>query len=269
MVMSNGRPMLRVAALGDVHCSSEASGSLQPVLEQMARSADVLAICGDLTNHGLPDEAHALARELTAVVKLPILAVLGNHDYESNKVDEVRQILHGEAGIHFLDGDCHEIQGVGFAGCKGFGGGFGRGTLSAFGEPGIKRFVQEAIEEAMKLESALIRVQDSHHRIAILHYSPIRATVEGEPPEIFPYLGSSRLEEPINRHAVTAAVHGHAHRGAPEGATATGVPVYNVSLPVMKNAYPDRPPFRVLSIPLPQAQVAADEAHAPTASELR
>ena len=143
-----------------------------------------------------------------------MLAVLGNHDYESNKVDEVRQILHGEAGVHFLDGDCHEIQGVGFAGCKGFGGGFGRGTLSAFGEPGIKRFVQEAIDEAMKLESALIRVQDSHHRIAILHYSPIRATLEGEPLEIFPYLGSSRLEEPINRHAVTAAVHGHAHRGA-------------------------------------------------------
>src|SRR4051794_25807588 len=173
MVMSNGRPMLRVAAVGAVHCSAGASGALQPTLEQMARSADVLTLCGDLTNHGLPEEAHALARELTAVVKLPVLAVLGNHDFESNKVDEVRQILHGEAGVVFLDGDCHEIQGVGFAGCKGFGGGFGRGTLSAFGEPGIKRFVQEAIEEAMKLESALIRVQDSHHRIAILHYSPI------------------------------------------------------------------------------------------------
>jgi Icc-related predicted phosphoesterase len=235
----------------------------------MAKSADVLALCGDLTDHGLPEEAHALAREIAASVKLPVLAVLGNHDFESNHVDEVRHILTGEAGVHFLDGDCFELKGVGFAGCKGFGGGFGRGTLSGFGEPAIKRFVQEAIDESLKLESALVRVQDAHHRIAILHYSPIRATVEGEPPEIFPYLGSSRLEEPINRYGVTAAVHGHAHRGAPEGATATGVPVYNVSLAVMKHAYPDRPPFRVLSIPLPEEQTPTDEKHAPTASELR
>src|SRR3954465_3266007 len=242
--------MLRVAAVGDIHCSAGASGALQPILEQMARSADVLTLCGDLTNHGLPEEAHAFARELTAAVKLPVLAVLGNHDFESNKVDEVRQILHGEAGVIFLDGDCHEIQGVGFAGCKGFGGGCGRGTLSAFGEPGIKRFVQEAIDEAMKLESALIRVQDSHHRIAILHYSPIRATVEGEPPEIFPYLGSSRLEEPINRYRVSAVFPGHAHRGAPEGRTATGVPVFNVAMPLLARLNPTRSPYVIWELPI-------------------
>jgi Icc-related predicted phosphoesterase len=269
MVMQNNRPMLRVAAVGDLHCTAGASGSLQPVLEQMAKSADVLALCGDLTDHGLPEEAHALAREIASTVKLPVLAVMGNHDFESGKVDEVRQILTGEAGVHFLDGECHVIRGLGFAGCKGFGGGFGRGTLSGFGEPAIKRFVQEAIDESLKLETALIRVQEAHHRIVLTHYSPIRATVEGEPPEIFPYLGSSRLEDPINRYAVTAVVHGHAHRGAPEGATSTGVPVYNVSLAVMKHAYPDRPPFRVLSVPLPEDKTVPDEAHAPTASELR
>jgi Icc-related predicted phosphoesterase len=269
MVMQNSRRVLRVAAVGDVHCPAGSSGILQPLLEQMAASADVLALCGDLTDHGLPDEARALARELTAAVKLPVLAVLGNHDYESNHVDEVRNILCHEAGVHFLDGESHVLHGVGFAGCKGFGGGFGRGTLSGFGEPAIKRFVQEAIDEALKLEAALVRLEEAHHRIAILHYSPIRATVEGEPPEIFPYLGSSRLEEPINRYGVNAVVHGHAHRGAPEGQTSTGVPVYNVSVPVMKHSFPDRPPFRVLSVPLPDAPPARDEAHAPTASELR
>jgi len=238
--------VVRVAAMGDVHCSHACPGALQPVFGQIAKSAEVLALCGDLTNHGLPEEAEALVRELSAVGHLPVVAVLGNHDYDAGRVDEVRKILVA-AGIHLLDGDSIEIKGVAFAGVKGFGGGFERGTLSAFGEPAIKRFVQEAVDEATKLEAALARTKAAK-RIVVLHYAPIRATVEGEACEIFPFLGSGRLEEPIDRYQVTAAVHGHAHRGAPEGRTRAGVPVYNVAVPVMQAAYPNRPPFRVLDV---------------------
>ena len=134
------------------------------------------------------------------------------------------------AGVTMLDGESCEIKGVGFAGAKGFGGGFGRGTLGAWGEPAVKLFVQEAIDEAMKLESALARLR-TEHKIVVLHYAPIRATVENEPPEIFPYLGCSRLEEPLLRYPATAVVHGHAHNGTFERKTQTGVPVYNVSAP--------------------------------------
>jgi Icc-related predicted phosphoesterase len=177
---------------------------------------------------------------------MPVVAVLGNHDHEAGQVDEMRRIL-ADAGVTLLDGDPVEIKGVGLVGVKGFGGGFDRHTLSAFGEAGIKRFVQEAIDEVHKLEAALARTK-AEKKIAVMHYSPIRATVEGEPPEIFPFLGCGRFEEPLNRYQVTACVHGHAHRGAAEGRTKTGVPVYNVAIPVMRTAYPNRPPFRVLDV---------------------
>ena len=162
-------------------------------------------------------------------MKIPILAVLGNHDYESGNAEEVKKIL-TEARVRVLDGDAVEIHGVGFAGVKGFGGGFGRRTLEPWGEDATKAFVQEAVSEALKLESALARLR-TPQRVAVLHYAPIEATVEGEPREIFPFLGSSRLEEPLNRYGVTVAFHGHAHRGAPEGRTSAGIPVYNVAMP--------------------------------------
>jgi Icc-related predicted phosphoesterase len=238
---------IRIAAFADLHFRINSQGTLLPLLTQVAHSADVLVLCGDLTDHGHPEEARALAKELSGALAVPILAVLGNHDYESGHNDEVAAILAG-AGVTMLDGDAAEIHGVGFAGVKGFPGGFGRGTLSSFGEPAVKRFVQEALDEAMKLERALLRLR-TPHRIAVLHYSPIRATVEGEPLEIFPYLGCSRLEEPLNRYQVTACVHGHAHNGAPEGRTTTGVPVYNVALPLMRKHFSDRPPFRLLDLP--------------------
>ena len=263
----DAKDVVRVAAVGDVHCNTGCRGSLQPLFARIAESADVLALCGDLTDHGLPEEARVLAQELAASAKLPTLAVLGNHDYESGQVDELRRIV-TDAGVILLDGDAREIHGVGFAGVKGFGGGFGRGMLSGFGEPAIKHYVQEALDEAMKLEGALSRVS-SRHRIAVMHYSPIRDTVVGEPLEIFPYLGTSRLEEPLNRYQVTAAVHGHAHKGAPEGHTGGGVPVYNVSVPVMRANYPDRPPFRLLNVhvgtPAPAAAPATEE---PVATEV-
>ena len=140
--------------------------------------------------------------------------MLGNHDYESGKHEVVTAIFR-EAGVRVLDGDSVEIGGVGFAGVKGFAGGFGRGTLSSFGEEAMKLFVKEAIDEAMKLEAALLRLR-TPHKIAVLHYAPVRGTVEGEPIEIFPWLGCSRLEEPLNRYQVNAVVHGHAHKGAPD-----------------------------------------------------
>jgi Icc-related predicted phosphoesterase len=151
-----------------------------------------------------------------------------------------------------LDGDAVEVRGIGFAGAKGFAGGFGRGTLGAWGERAVKSFVQEAVDEAMKLEAALARLRTAR-RIAVLHYAPIRATVENEPVEIFAFLGCSRLEDPLNRYPVTAVVHGHAHHGAPEGRTSGGTPVYNVSLPLLRMLAPDRPHFRIIAVPLGSA----------------
>ena len=241
--MATTREHVRVAAVSDLHCTKTSHGVFQPLFAQASDQADVLLLCGDLTDHGLPEEAQVLAKEL-ASLRIPALAVLGNHDYHNNQQAEVEHILEA-AGLRVLDGDDCEVYGLGFAGVKGFGGGFGRHTLEGWGEPIIKAFVNEAVAEALKLERALARLQ-TPQRIAVLHYAPIQATVEGEPPPIFPFLGSSRLEEPLNRYAVTAAVHGHAHHGSPEGKTTAGVPVYNVALTLLRQGAPERPPFRVL-----------------------
>lgn len=234
--------------MGDIHVSKTSQGTFHALFAQISHTADVLLICGDFTDYGLPEEARILAREVTTSINIPVIAVLGNHDYEAGKQVEISQIL-TDAGVKVLDGEATEIQGVGFAGVKGFGGGFGRGALGPWGEQMIKRFVQEAIDEALKLEAALARLRTTR-RVALMHYSPVRATVEGEPAEIFPYLGSSRLEEPINRYRVSAVFHGHAHRGTAEGRTSTGVPVYNVAMPLMARLNPERPPYLVLELPL-------------------
>jgi Icc-related predicted phosphoesterase len=249
---------VRVAAVGDVHCGKGSQGQFQPLFARVAESADVLVLCGDLTDYGLPDEARVLVRELSAV-KVPTVAVFGNHDLESGHAAEITTIL-TEAGVRLLDGDGVEIQGVGFAGVKGFAGGFGARALQSWGEDVMKQFVREAVEEALKLESALSRLT-TEQRVAVLHYAPIRATVATEPAEIIPFLGSSRLEEPLNRYHVAAAFHGHSHGGAPEGQTTTGIPVYNVALPVLKREFPDTPGFRLLEIPVTtDAPVTAEAA---------
>jgi Icc-related predicted phosphoesterase len=237
---------VRLAAVGDLHVKKTSQGAIAPLLAPVNDQADVLLLCGDLTDYGLPEEAHILAKELS-VVHIPIVAVLGNHDFESGQHAEVCRIL-TESGVKLLDGEALEIEGIGFAGAKGFPGGFGRGTLGAWGEVGVKRFVQEAIDEALKLEAALARLR-TQQRVAVLHYAPIQATVEGEPLEIFPFLGTSRLEEPLNRHPVNLVVHGHAHHGALEGRTSAGIPVYNVALPLLLRMSPGQPGFRVLELP--------------------
>lgn len=256
--MARKSEVVRLAAVADIHYSRTSQGTLQPLFAQIAGNADVLAICGDLTDYGLVEEARGLVKELAATVKIPTLAVLGNHDYESGQADDLKEIF-TDAGLMVLDGDSREVLGVGFAGIKGFAGGFGRGALGPWGEPAIKAFVHEAIDEALKLETALARLR-TPQRIALLHYAPVRETVEGEPLEIYPYLGSSRLAEPLARYSVSAVFHGHAHKGCATGKTETGIPVYNVSMPMLRNTFPDRPPFRLLELPV---DVTDDEETAP------
>jgi Icc-related predicted phosphoesterase len=246
------RDVIRVGAVADLHYTKTSQGVLQSLFEHANNAVDLLLLGGDLTDFGLPEEAQVLARDLKATVKTPIIAVLGNHDYEAGKQKEVGDIL-CEAGVKVLEGDAVEVRGVGIGGAKGFLGGFGRGTLEAWGEDAVKKFVQAAVEEALLLERALARLR-TPHRLALLHYAPIRATVEGEPPEIHAFLGCGRLEEPLNRFGIHAVFHGHAHRGTFTGKTTTGIPVYNVALPLLRRARPDAPPLHVHELAVPPAE---------------
>lgn len=234
---------LRIAATADLHYGKHSRGMMNDAFAEISRDADILLLCGDLTDYGLPEEAEELTADIRATVRIPMLAVLGNHDFESGQSELVCKVL-DEAGINVLNGEAIEIAGVGFAGIAGFGGGFGRRMLNAWGEPLIKEFVQESISHAVRLEQALAKLQ-TEQRIAVLHYSPIRATLEGEDPEIFAFLGSSRLEEPINRFRVSAVFHGHAHNGIADGKTSTGVPVYNVSAPALRKT---GKPYRIVEL---------------------
>lgn len=245
---------VRIAAIGDLHYGrTTPPGSLHALFTQISESADILALCGDLTDYGLVEEARAFVKELVPAVKIPIVAVLGNHDVESNQQDEIVKILN-DAGVTTLNGETTEIEGIGFAGIKGFAGGFGRRALGPWGEDIIKKFVHEAVDEALKLESALARLRNPQ-LVALLHYAPIQGTVEGEPLEIYPFLGCSRLEDPITRFPVSAVFHGHAHHGAPEGRTRTNVPVYNVSASLMREVFPERP-FRLIELGPTEAAVS-------------
>ena len=218
---------MRVAAIGDLHVQENDEAPYRELFSEISSHADVLLLCGDLTNFGRTREAEILAEDIKSCT-IPVLGVLGNHDYECGQPEVVCEILHG-AGMVVLDEQAHEIDGVGFAGVKGFLGGFGRGELAPFGEPIVKAFVDEAMKEARKLENAL-RTLRTERSVAVLHYSPVTDTLQGEPEEIFQYLGAQRLAEPIDRFEhVKAVVHGHAHHGTYEGRTPLGKPVYNVA----------------------------------------
>ena len=222
------KDVIRIAAVGDMHVPRGGHAGLQPAFNAAAENADVLVLAGDITDYGLADEAKIVAGAL-ASVRIPVIAVLGNHDFESGHQAEVTKIL--------VD-----------AGVKGFGGGFGPRALAPWGEDSIKSFVHEAVNEALKLESALARLR-TPHRIAVMHYAPILGTVSGEPPEIYPFLGSSRLEDPLNRYPVSAVFHGHAHRGSLEGRTREGSPVYNVAMPLLVQSFPGQAPIRIIELP--------------------
>lgn len=235
---NNAGASITLAAIGDLHVTETCEHRYRALFEEISEKADVLALCGDLTNFGKTREAEILAEDLRGCT-IPVVAVLGNHDYECGQADEVVKILQG-VGVTVLDEQAVEIQGVGFAGVKGFVGGFGRGELGAFGETAIKSFVDESAKEARKLENAL-RSLRTDRCVAVLHYAPIADTVVGEPPEIFPFLGSSRLADAIDRFDnVRFGVHGHAHRGTFEGKTPRGIPIYNCAQFVVAEKF-DRP----------------------------
>ena len=253
---------LRVAAVGDLHCSRTSQGAFHSMFARISEEADLLLLAGDLTDYGRVEEAKILAHELLSL-RVPAAAVLGNHDFESGTQDDVRKIMQ-DAGVSVLDGDACEIQGIGIAGVKGFAGGFGPRALGPWGEETIKQFAREAVNEALKLEAALARLR-TPQLVVLLHYTPIVQTAEGEPLEIYPFIGSSRLEEPIDRYPVSMVFHGHAHRGQPSGATKNNVPVYNVSMPLLTRMFPDRPPFRVVTIPVERKSESSNPAKAGSA----
>lgn len=233
--MAENGKITRIAAVGDIHVKESDKGKWQDYFKEVSRQADVLLICGDLTDTGDESEAQVLSEELRACT-IPVVSVLGNHDFEKGRHKLIRQIVQKE-NIHVLDGEAVVIADIGFAGVKGFGGGFDNHMLSMFGEGAMKAFVQEAVDEALRLDRALARLDADHEhvtkKVAIMHYSPISETVMGEPEAIFPFLGCSRLSEPLNRRQVIAAFHGHAHIGTFEGKTSSGVRVFNVSKPIL------------------------------------
>lgn len=256
--------VLRVAAVGDFHCGVNDVGLFRDTFAEANVRADVLVLTGDMTRRGELAEYKVVAGEL-ADVKIPIVGVLGNHDYEANQVAEGVAEL-ASHGIHILDGDGFQLlDQVGFAGVKGFMGGFGRGTLTAFGEPETKAFVGATLAQVQGLELALRRLA-TPVRIVVLHYAPIAATVVGEPEMIHPYLGTDRLADPLDRYGCTVAFHGHAHSGTFSGHTTGGVPVFNVSLPLLRREDPSRP-FFVYEIPLPPAAAPTTSGGAQRASD--
>ena len=247
-MISDAKP-LRIAAAADLHYHRGSQAHLQPLFAAASTSADVLLLCGDLTDYGHVEEAQVLAEDIRAHATIPVIAVLGNHDFETGHSTEIIACLE-KAGVQVLDGECAEVGGVGFAGVCGFGGGFGQLMLDPWGEPLIKSFVQEAVDQSLRLERALGRLH-TKQRVALLHYAPIKATIMGEDPELFPFLGCSRLEDPLNRFKVDVVFHGHAHNGAPQGETTAKVPVFNVALPLLAKTQPDHSHFRLFELPPP------------------
>jgi Icc-related predicted phosphoesterase len=233
--MAEGNGTFRLAAVADLHCRQDQHGRFRDLVRMVNGEAEGLVLAGDLTDHGLVDEAETLAEAL-ALLRVPCAAVLGNHDFEGNAVKEIVRIL-AEAKVEVLDGD-HAVfhKRLGVAGVKGFAGGFEKGMLQAFGEPAVKAFVQEAVNEGLKLEAALAQL-DLPRKVVLMHYAPIAATTDGEDPALRPFLGTTRLAAPCDAFGAIAVFHGHAHHGAPEGRTPGGIPVYNVAMPVLKRVW--------------------------------
>jgi Icc-related predicted phosphoesterase len=230
--------LIRVAAVGDIHVGPDSVGTVGPGLAELAERADLLLLAGDLTTHGSVAQAHLAAQELSGVA-VPTIAVLGNHDHHDGQPEGVRRALEG-AGIVVLERAAHveSIDGVrvGVVGAKGFGGGFVGASLAEFGEAEMKAFARASIESAADVER-LLTALDADIKILLLHYSPIRDTLVGEPSEIYPFLGSYLFAEAADRGGADLVIHGHAHRGIEVGMTPGGIPVRNASKPVLRQAY--------------------------------
>lgn len=236
--MRDASANLKVAAMGDLHVSTHLAGAYTTIFSEISSKADILVLCGDLTHTGLPKEAELLATDLTAL-KIPVVGVLGNHDHASGKHQEIKKILSHQGNMVMLEDEEYVFKNIGFAGTKGFAGGFGPFLLGAFGEEMVKRFVEEAIEESLKLETSLQSL-DTKKLVVALHYSPIEETLHGEPTQLFPFLGSSRLCGPIEDYNVTAVFHAHAHKGKAQGKTPLkNIAVYNVSKHVLNTLNPN------------------------------
>ncbi|HET8681142.1 MAG TPA: metallophosphoesterase [Micromonosporaceae bacterium] len=230
--------MIRVAAVGDVHMDTDVVGRFRPALDRLPECADALLLAGDLTRHGTVSEARCVAKEFGGL-GVPVVAVLGNHDHHSDETDGLVDVL-ASAGIGVLEGTsvCLRTAGgrLGVAGVKGFGGGFAGRCASAFGEPEMKAFVRTTCDAADRLAEAL-QTLECDVRVALTHYAPVPDTLAGEPPEIYPFLGSYLLGQAIDSAPTTLAIHGHAHAGSERGTTPGGVRVRNVAHPVIRQAY--------------------------------
>jgi Icc-related predicted phosphoesterase len=234
---------VRIAAIGDIHCRKNSQGEVRKMLKGVSGSAEVLLLAGDLTDNGLIEEAEVLIEELD-IIKIPILAVLGNHDHEGGQSDDIKEVVQ-QGGVHILEDGSHEIENVGFVGVKGFAGGFDKTLIQPFGENILKAFIRASIEEAVQLENALAKM-DCERRVAVLHYSPVKGTLEGEPVELFPFLGSSRLASALDRQGADIVVHGHAHHGSLYSETPGKIPVHNVSRFV--RSHNSQPPYCIFDL---------------------
>ena len=244
--MNQDKPKLKIAAMGDLHVKETSRGTYQSLFEEISKNADVLLLCGDLTDLGLVTEAEVLVKELQSAT-IPKIAVLGNHDYENNKQSDITQLLQ-KSGIIVLYGTdyIYEKEGVkfGFTGAKGFGGGFRPSIWGRFGEPEQKAFYDAVSDEVQQLENGinrLMRTADLSNMFVLLHFSPIRETLHGELKELYAFLGSTRLEEVIDRYPLSAVFHGHSHFGYPKGKTEKGIPVYNTAYPLIQKHTPKTP----------------------------
>jgi Icc-related predicted phosphoesterase len=225
---------MRIAAAADVHAREGQVERIEEMFGNVHTEADVLVLAGDLTDHGRPAEVETLLQGLHCV-EVPIIAVLGNHDHEAGWTADLRRMLTA-GGIHLLERASLVLDDVGFAGAKGFAGGFANRLVRGFGEDALKAFVSESVVEAEGLRSALMGLKGVGKRVVVTHYSPVVETLQGEPAEIHPFLGTSRLEAAIDQGKADLAIHGHAHHGSMRGKTSGGVPVWNVSLPVLRAA---------------------------------
>lgn len=246
-MQKNAEKKIRVAGLSDIHCKETSSNFFKELFIDISEHADILLLCGDLCDHGYAIEAEVLAGELTAL-RIPVVGVLGNHDYTNGEEQEIKKIL-SQANMTLLEDNPVVIDGVGFAGVKGFGGGFDNHMLASFGENAMKAFVQETINEVLSLETSLAHLdtEEVQKKVVAMHYSPIKSTLVGEPEEIFPFLGSSRLSEPINRFNASVVFHGHAHHGTHTGKTHKDIPVYNVAYPLMQKIS-EKKPYKVVEL---------------------
>ncbi len=218
---------MRILSIGDIHCRLDTTDLVQKLIGELGHDFDVLLLAGDLTDNGLVEEAEVLMQQLKGY-SVPIITILGNHDHEKGKAEQITNIVR-EAGHIVLDGTACEVGNVGFVGTKGFCGGFDENLVQPFGESALKTFIRTSIDEALRLENAISKLIGCEHKVVLLHYAPIKATLIGEPPEIFPFLGTSWLADAVDRRGADVILHGHAHHGSPFGRTRGNIPVHNVS----------------------------------------